>query len=106
MMSDIFNHEADAWDSLLFNDDDDEEGRHHQAVQRSALRHQRPKRTKMTTETYVMGDAEVKLTGRTASRQVGAKQQELVEVTPIDENQGTWKKWTPLSSLFKVGSPK
>lgn len=22
-MSDTFNHEADAWDSLLFNDDDD-----------------------------------------------------------------------------------
>jgi hypothetical protein len=55
-----------------------------------------------TPETFVLSDQEVKLTGRKASRVVGAKTQELVEVTPIDPDQGTWKKWVPLSSLFKV----
>jgi hypothetical protein len=55
--------------------------------------------------TYVLNDTEVKLTGRTASRSVpGGKQQELVEVTPAEEDNGTWKKWVPKSTLFQIHS--
>lgn len=54
-------------------------------------------------ETYVNGEFEVKLTGRTASRAgVGGKMVELVEITPSNLDDGTWKKWVPMSSLFKV----
>lgn len=53
--------------------------------------------------TFVMNDTEVKLTGRTAARTMSAtKSQELVEVTPADEQNGTWKKWVPRSSLFEI----
>ena len=57
--------------------------------------------------TFVMNDTEVKLTGRTAVRAMSAtKSQELVEVTPADEQNGTWKKWVPRSSLFEIkGNP-
>jgi len=53
-------------------------------------------------DTYVLGEDEVKLTGRTANRAVGSKTQELVEITPANPDDGTWKKWTPMSALFKV----
>jgi len=54
-------------------------------------------------DTYVLGEHEVKLTGRKAARAgVGGKSQELVEVTPANKDDGTWKKWTPMSALFKV----
>ncbi len=56
-------------------------------------------------ETYVLGEDEVKLTGRKASRAgVGGKMQELVEITPANIDDGTWKKWTPMSALFKVSA--
>jgi hypothetical protein len=55
------------------------------------------------TITYVLNDLEVKLTGRVAKRSApGGKTQELVEVTPADEYQGTWKKWVPKSVLFTI----
>lgn len=55
---------------------------------------------------FVMQDTEVRLTGRVAERKVGAKMQELVEVTPADEDNGTWKKWVPKSSLFEIKDKK
>lgn len=55
--------------------------------------------------TFVMNDTEVRLTGRTANRKISAvKAQELVEVTPADEDLGTWKKWVPKSSLYEIAS--
>jgi hypothetical protein len=55
----------------------------------------------------VYNDGEVKLTGRIASKPgVGGKTQELVEITPIDEDQGTWKKWVPKAVLFRVQGAK
>jgi len=58
---------------------------------------------KDTVGRYVMGDAEVRLTGRVATRPMpGGRSQELVEITPADENEGTWKKWVPEASLFKI----
>lgn len=57
--------------------------------------------------TYVLQDTEVKLTGRTASKKgVGTKVNELVEVTPSDEDNGTWKKWVPLHTLFQIAPDK
>lgn len=54
-------------------------------------------------KTYVLNDTEVKLTGRTATRpQPGGKTLELVEVTPSDEDNGTWKKWVPRATLFEI----
>jgi len=53
-------------------------------------------------ETYVCGEDEVKLTGRIATRPVGGKVQELVEVTPSNPDNGTWTKWTTKSAMFKV----
>lgn len=53
--------------------------------------------------TFVHQDVEVKLTGRVAKRKMpGGKEQELVEVTPSEEDNGTWKKWIPLSGLFEI----
>ena len=55
------------------------------------------------TPTYVLHDTEVKLTGRKASKKgLGAKTVELIEVTPVDENNGTWKKWVPMGTLFEI----
>jgi len=56
-------------------------------------------------KTYVYTDTEVRLTGRTAKRKgPGGKEQELVEITPSDEDNGTWKKWVPMSVLFEIQS--
>lgn len=54
------------------------------------------------TTTYVLGEIEVKKTGRTASRQVGKHTHVLAEVTPVDEFDGTWKKWVAPESLFEI----
>ena len=52
---------------------------------------------------YVSSDVEVKLTGRIAIKPgVTSKSLQLVEITPADENNGTWKKWVPFSSLFEI----
>jgi hypothetical protein len=57
------------------------------------------------SSTYVLHDTEVKLTGRTAQRKMpGGKALELVEVSPADENDGTWKKWVPRATLFEIQS--
>jgi hypothetical protein len=58
--------------------------------------------------TYVYDNEEVKLTGRTAIRefqQVPNKpkvKQELVEITPADPDNGSWKKWVQRGVLFEV----
>lgn len=57
----------------------------------------------MTEETFVLGDAEVKKTGRTASKPMpGGKVMTLVEVTPVSEYDGTWKKWVRPDTLFHI----
>lgn len=54
-------------------------------------------------KTYVYDNAEVKKTGRTASKTLksGAKDH-LVEVTPVDPMVGSWKKWVREIELFEV----
>lgn len=61
-------------------------------------------------ETFVYSDTEVKKTGRTAIRTsitgVSAKELVLIEVTPVDEDNGTWKKWVQPGMLFQIVDPK
>jgi hypothetical protein len=55
------------------------------------------------SNTYILQDIEIRLTGRTAERAaLGGKNQVLVEVQPADEDHGTWKKWVPKATLFLV----
>lgn len=54
---------------------------------------------------YVLENIEVKKTGRIAVRQAalpGKKAHELVEVTPANENDGSWTKWVTESSLYRI----
>lgn len=56
--------------------------------------------------TYILQDAEVKLTGRTALRNTLGKTQQLVEVTPANPDDGNWKKWTMEAALYYVVEPR
>ncbi len=61
-------------------------------------------------QTYLMDNIEVKPTGRTADKIVkGRRDQEdktlqLHEITPFDQEEGSWKKWVNLDELFVVRS--
>lgn len=59
----------------------------------------------MTPEpnTYVFGEAEVKKTGRIATKPLlGNKVLTLVEITPINEFDGTWKKFVSETALLTI----
>ncbi len=58
--------------------------------------------------TYVHGETEVKKTGRVATKPtVGGKTLELVEITPVNDYDGNWKKFVnPNSLLTIVEAPK
>lgn len=58
-------------------------------------------------EIYIYENIEVHLTGRFAKRGSEESNQHstknlLCEITPVDENQGTWKKWVSFATLYKV----
>ena len=60
----------------------------------------------MSNETFVMGDTEVRMTGRVAQKPApGGKILTLVEVTPISDYDGTWKKWVNPTTLFSIVTP-
>jgi hypothetical protein len=58
----------------------------------------------MTSEqTYVFEGVEVRKTGRRAQNKLkSGKIDEIVEVTPVDNMVGSWKKWTREDMLFEV----
>lgn len=57
-----------------------------------------------TDKTFVFENVEVKKTGRVAHRKLrSSKIDVLVEITPVDEKTGTWKKWARPAELFEVG---
>ena len=58
----------------------------------------------MTDEkTYLYDNAEVKLTGRTATRKLrNDKTDERVEITPVDALDGSWKKWVRRAELYDI----
>jgi hypothetical protein len=54
-----------------------------------------------TEERFVYDSTEVRLTGRTATRD-GASKQVLVEIEPVHAYDGTWRKWVPRKVLFRI----
>lgn len=60
----------------------------------------------MTEETFVYGEAEVKKTGRIATKPLpGGKLMTLVEVTPVNTYDGDWKKFVSPTSLLTIINP-
>ena len=54
-------------------------------------------------ETFVHGEIEVRKTGRSATKPgIGGKVLELVEITPLNEFDGTWKKFVNPNSLLTI----
>ena len=58
-------------------------------------------------QTYLLKGVEVKTTGRVArkekkTRRAEAEEVELHEVTPIDNEIGSWSNWVDLSDLYKI----
>jgi len=60
-------------------------------------------------KTYVYNETEVKMTGRTAKkeleargRRTTAKVYTLYEVTPADNENGSWKNWVKITDLFEI----
>lgn len=61
---------------------------------------------------YVHNDTEVKLTGRIAEKSIpaiGRKKEEkpprithLYEITPVDPETGSWKKWVRMVDLYEI----
>ena len=49
---------------------------------------------------YIYENCEVVLTGRRATKQ--GTNLVLVEITPKDPNDGTWKKWVSEKVLFQI----
>lgn len=63
--------------------------------------------TNKIEQTYILGDIEVKETGRTASKMLRKGNIMIVhEITPANIEDGSWKKWVNLSELYKVNSDK
>jgi hypothetical protein len=59
------------------------------------------------TDTFVHGEIEVRKTGREAQKDMpGGKQKMiLVEITPANEYDGSWKKWVNPQTLFAIINP-
>ena len=53
-------------------------------------------------ETYVYNELEVKKTGRTAEKPAGARNIVVFEITPVNEDDGNWKKWVMQAALFTI----
>jgi hypothetical protein len=58
----------------------------------------------MSEQTYVHGEIEVKKTGREAEKPVpgGKQKMVVVEITPVNDYDGTWKKWVNPQALFLI----
>jgi len=57
----------------------------------------------MNETTYVHGEFEVKKTGRTAEKAMpGGKKLVMCEITPANQDDGTWKKWVIPTVLFSI----
>ncbi len=61
----------------------------------------------MAEQTYLLDNMEVVPTGRTADKPMKGRRGEnkmlqLHEVTPLDQETGSWKRWVNLEELFVV----
>ena len=63
---------------------------------------------KEDTTTHVYGEIEVKKTGREAEKGFpgGTRLMTVVEITPANESEGTWKRWVNPSTLFEIKDPQ
>lgn len=57
-----------------------------------------------TVVTYVYNGVEVKMTGRRAKKATRRQEHVLIEVTPYNQNDGTWTKWANPSELYEIHS--
>lgn len=54
-------------------------------------------------QTFVYTDVEVRKTGRIATKPLpGGKLLRLVEITPLNSNDGDWKKFVAETALLKI----
>jgi len=54
-------------------------------------------------EKYIFDDIEVKMTGRTATKELRrGKTSTLYEITPIDPDSGGWRKWVHKDILYVI----
>lgn len=54
-------------------------------------------------QTYVFEQVEVKKTGRTASQKLrSGKVDTIYEITPVEQINGSWKKWVRDNQMFQV----
>ena len=53
-------------------------------------------------KTYVYNGTEVKMTGRTAEKELRRGVDTLYEVKPADMECGTWKKWVRIGELYEI----
>lgn len=54
------------------------------------------------TKKYVYQNAEVILTGRIAEKKLRKSTDTLYEITPLDKETGSWKKWVRLNDLHEI----
>lgn len=63
------------------------------------------------TRTFVFQNTEVKMTGRTANKELKPTRRSktsepnvatLYEITPVDSMNGSWKKWCRMEELFEI----
>jgi hypothetical protein len=56
---------------------------------------------------YIYENIEVRSTGRIAKKINDPEGKfMLIEVTPINEDDGTWNKWVPARDLYEIIEPK
>ena len=67
----------------------------------------------MSDKTYVYNETEVKMTGRSAKKELEARGRRteakvftLYEVTPADNENGSWKNWVKMTDLFEIVQPE
>ena len=66
--------------------------------------------TEKEKQTYVHDGVEIKLTGREARKESRRRTTRgtiprveiLVEITPVDVESGTWKKWVKKEELYEI----
>jgi hypothetical protein len=63
----------------------------------------------MTDDSYVYNEVEVVLTGRKAAkevkgsgRRVATKTHMLYEITPKNNDEGSWKRWVRITDLYQI----
>lgn len=60
------------------------------------------------SERYVYNGTEVEMTGRVAKKDIPMRGRNtthlsfLYEITPVDNEEGSWKKWVQMGELYEI----